>query len=166
MVISKFGLFFSKEVIKNEEIKKYGLIIINEYLRKNYSKSSLLSIIRAINRTTSYSTDFVAFDTIEDDKSLINEVGHPYFNPEMTKDNYEFFLDDFIQTFYKLETLANYIDLSNSCYCQKCKSIRNLRIKKSFFRNYSFYICSHCKNKRIIHCQTLTGMKYYISENT
>lgn len=166
LVISKFGLFFSKEVIKNDEIEKYGLFFIDEYLKVNSSKSSLMSILRAVNRTTSYSTDFVAFDSIEDDKSLIDENGHPYFNPEMTKDNYEVFLDDFIQTFYKLETLANYKDLSNSCYCQKCKSIRNLRIKESIFRNYNYYICSHCKNKKIIHCQTLTGMKYYISENT
>lgn len=166
LVISKYGLDFPTEVIDNDEIQKYGLIVIDEYLKKNRSKTSLMSIIKAINKTTLYSTDFVAFDSIEDDKSLIDEVGHPYFNPEMAKDNYEFFLDDYIQTFYKLETLANYRDLNNACYCQKCKSIRNLRIKKSILKNYSYFICSHCKNKKIIHCQTLTGMKYYISENT
>lgn len=166
LVISKFGLFFSKEVIANDEIEKYGLFFIDEYLKGNSSKSSLMSVLRAINSTTLYSTDFVAFDSIEEDKSLVDEIGHPYFNPEMTKDNYEVFLDDFIQTFYKLETLVNYKDLNNSCYCQNCKSIRSLRIRKSIFRNYNYYICSHCKNKKIIHCQTLTGMKYYISENT
>ncbi len=166
LVISKLGLNFSKEIIANEEIQKYGLICIDEYLKGNYSKSSLMSIVRAINSTTLYSTDFVAFDSIEDDKSLIDEEGHPYFNPEMTKDNYDFFLDDFIQTFYKLETIANYKALNGFCYCQKCKLITNLKIKKNIFKNYNYFVCSNCKNKKIIHCQTLTGMKYYISENT
>lgn len=166
LVISKFELDFSKEVFENDEIKKYGLFFIDEYLEGKYSRASLMAIIRAINSTTLYSTDFVAFDSIEDDKSLIDELGYPCFNPEMTKENYEVFLDDFIQTFYKLEKLISYKDLNNFCFCQKCKSIRNVRIKKNIFRNYSYFICSYCKSKKIIHCQTLTGMKYYISGNT
>jgi len=162
-VLSRFELTFNDN-IDQKQLEEYGILCIEEYLKGKMPQKELARIIDSINSITVFSTDFATFDQIEDDRSLLNEIGHPVFNPEMTKSNYESFFNDFIKTFYELKRIVHYNDLETTCYCQKCMKIQKLKLKNKIFSKIQYWACSNCGSTEYTHCKTLNGMKYYIKE--
>lgn len=162
-VVGRYNICFNED-IDNQKLETFGMLCIEDYLNKRMLKEELSTVIDTINNVTVFSTDFATFDQIEDDRSLITEIGHPVFNPELTQNNYESFFHEFIETFYQLKKMVRYNDLETTCYCHKCKTINSIILKNHMFKKRQYWVCSNCGSKRYTHCKTLEGMKYFIKE--
>lgn len=160
-ITNRFGVdFFTKKT--DEELYKYGLIILQKYLDGRINADKTLQIIEKINGETGYKTLLSTFEYLAEDKLSIEWKEDPIFNSELLDMKFDDFFSEYIKTFLKFKEEFENVNYKEIGFCNECNKMVEIKLYKNIFGNIQYRACSKCKSKNYIKVTSLTGMKKYL----